>query len=67
MLTNDSQDPVQINVIGTTGQLYRSVRFSKPEPSLSARISLTGMAYGVCLLDIRQGKSRVVRKIIHVQ
>ncbi len=67
VLTNDSQEPVQINVISPTGQLHRSVRFQKPESSLSARISLAGMPYGVCLLDIRQGQSRVVRKIIHVQ
>ncbi|PRY40086.1 putative secreted protein (Por secretion system target) [Spirosoma oryzae] len=67
VLTNDSEQPVRVDIYSITGQLRQSAQFVKADPTLSGRINLANLPHGVYLLSVQQGQSRTVRKIIHTQ
>jgi hypothetical protein len=67
VLTNDSEQPVRVDIFSITGQLRQSAQFVKADPTLSGHINLASLPHGVYLLSVQQGQSRAVRKIIHTQ
>ncbi|MBC3786889.1 T9SS type A sorting domain-containing protein [Spirosoma utsteinense] len=67
-LENSVTDPVSVAVYDSgAGRHQRQFTFTKTDQTFRERIDLSNLPYGMYLLEVRQGQSRVVRKILKVQ
>ncbi|GAB3567290.1 hypothetical protein GCM10027578_17940 [Spirosoma luteolum] len=64
LLTNASEQAVDIRVFDNTGRVHVVQHLQKPETALRAKLTLTALPYGIYFVEVRQGTSRTVRKII---
>jgi hypothetical protein len=64
---NSSNLPLEITLFGTQGRQLKQVNFAKHSRLLRTQIDLTSMPNGVYLAEIRQGKTRLVKKIVKVR
>lgn len=63
VVENGSLNPVRARIINPAGRQYQEVSFSKAGRVLRAQIDVSLLPAGAYLLDVRQGQTRVVKKI----
>ncbi|WP_018620643.1 T9SS type A sorting domain-containing protein [Spirosoma luteum] len=63
VIENGSLNPVLARIVSPAGRQYQQVSFSKTGRVLRTQIDVSLLPAGTYLLDIRQGQTRVVKKI----
>ncbi|GAB3489906.1 hypothetical protein GCM10027341_00860 [Spirosoma knui] len=63
-LENGSMDTVDVTVFSNSGQRIKQVKLAKTNRVFSERVDISTLPYGLYVLEVRQGESRVAKKII---
>ncbi|GAB2588016.1 T9SS type A sorting domain-containing protein [Spirosoma areae] len=67
MLENGATDAVEVTIYGNSGRRYKHMSFTKLRRELREPIDLSTLPNGVYFLDVRQGTTKAIKKIIRAR
>ncbi|MDQ6901828.1 MAG: T9SS type A sorting domain-containing protein, partial [Bacteroidota bacterium] len=63
IINNNNFNEVKIKIFGTSGSVYKNFEFIKPNNNFSQSININSLPTGYYMIEINQGKNKIVKKI----